>query len=129
MRTPNDLVYGERNRYAFYLFFVVRCSIRFWFKVTRMDVSRLRFKACRMLHDLDARGKRNWISKVRSTLYAYGFGDVWLNQGDGGMNQLLHAVRNGKNGIAMLRTAKDSVFIKHFAQFMIKKPTVSVVRY
>ena len=56
-------------------------------------MSRLPFKAYRMLHDLDARGKRNWASNVRCKLYEYGFGYVWLNQGVGGMNQFLYAFR------------------------------------
>ena len=64
MRTPNYLVSGEINMYPIYLNYVVR-RIRFWLKLTRMDVSWLPFKPYRMLHDLDARGKRNWDYNVR----------------------------------------------------------------
>ena len=30
---------------------------------------------------LDASGKKTWVSGIRETLYKYGFGYVWLNQG------------------------------------------------
>ena len=34
-----------------------------------------------MLYNLDARGKRNWVSNVRMQLFQYGFGFIWMNQG------------------------------------------------
>ncbi len=92
MRTPNDLVYGETNRYPLFVNSAVRC-IRYWLKLTRMEASKLPSKAYRMLHILDERGKRNWASNVRCKLYQYGFGFVWLNQGVEEMNQFLHVFR------------------------------------
>ena len=64
MLTPNDLVYGETNRYPLFGNSAVRC-IRYWLKLTRMVASKLPSKAYRMLHVLDERGKRNWVSNVR----------------------------------------------------------------
>ena len=58
MRTSNDLIYGETNRYLLFVNSAVRC-ICYWLNVTRMDGSRLPCKAYRMLRELDARGKRN----------------------------------------------------------------------
>ena len=92
MRTPNDLVYGETNRYPLFVNSAVR-SIRYWLKLTRMEASKLPIKAYRMLYVLDERGKRNWASNVRCKLYQYGFGFVWLNQGVEEMNQFLHVFR------------------------------------
>ena len=89
MRTPNDLVYGETNRYPLYLNSAIRC-IRYWLKLTKMYVSRLPSKAYRMLHELDARGKTNW---VRCKLYLYGLGYAWLSQGVEGINHFLNAFR------------------------------------
>ena len=80
MRTPNDLIYGKTNRYLLFVNSAVRC-IRYWLNLTRMDGSRLRCKAYSMLRELDARGKRNWVSNVRCKLNQFGFGYVWLNQG------------------------------------------------
>ena len=92
MRTPNDLVYGETNKYPLFVNSAVRC-IRYWLKLTRMEASKLPNKAYRMLRILDERGKRNWASNVRCKLYQYGFGFVWLNQGVKEMNQILHVFR------------------------------------
>jgi len=64
MRTPNDLVYGETNRYPLFVNSAVRC-IRYWLKLTRMEASKLPSKAYRMLQVLDERGKRIWASNVR----------------------------------------------------------------
>jgi hypothetical protein len=80
MQTPNDLIYGETNRYPIYLNSAVRC-LRYWLKLTQMDDCRLPKKAYNMLRYLDARGNVNWVTKVRVKLHELGFGYVWLNQG------------------------------------------------
>ena len=92
MWAPNDLAYGETNRYPLFVNSAVRC-VRYWLKLTRMEASKLPRKAYRMLHVLDERGKRNCASNVRCNLYQYGFGFVWLNQGVEEMNQFLHVFR------------------------------------
>jgi hypothetical protein len=80
VRTPNDLVYGETDRFPIYINSAVHC-IRYWLRVLQLDESRLPHKAYAMLYDLDNRGKKNWVSDVRNVLCEYGFGDVWINQG------------------------------------------------
>jgi len=72
MRTPNDLVYGETNRYPLFVNSALRC-IHYWLQLTRMEASKLPSKAYRMLQVLDERGKRIWASNVRCKLYQYGF--------------------------------------------------------
>ena len=79
MRTPNDLVFGETNRYPLSLNSSVRC-MRYWLKLTTMEASKLPNTAYRMLYVLDERGKRNWASNVCCKVYQYGFSFVWLNQ-------------------------------------------------
>ena len=59
MRTPNDLVYGETNRYPLFVNSAIRC-IRYWLKLSRMEASKLPNKVYGMLYVLDERGKRNW---------------------------------------------------------------------
>ena len=76
MRTPNDLVYGETNRYPLFVNSAVRC-IHYWLKLTRMEASKLPSKAYRMLHVLDERGKRIWphvivVSCINMDLVLYG---------------------------------------------------------
>ena len=81
LRTPNDFVYGETNRYPLFVNSVVRC-IRYRLKLTRMEASKLPNKADRMLHVLDEQSKRNWASNVRlncieMNLVLYGWIKVW----------------------------------------------------
>ena len=59
MRSPNDLVYGETNRYPLFVNSAVGC-IRYWLKLARMEASRLPSNAYRMLQVLDERGQRIW---------------------------------------------------------------------
>ena len=92
MRTPNDLVYGETDRYPLLLNSGIKC-IRYWLKLVRMEGFRLPYKAYRMLYDLDARGKINWASSIRSALFRYGFVDVWINQGVQDVNHFLKVFR------------------------------------
>ena len=92
MRTPNDLVYGETNRYPLFVYSAVRC-IRYRLELTRMDVSRLPGKAYRMSWELDARGKRNWVANIRCKLNQFELGYVWLNQGVERINLFLHVLR------------------------------------
>ena len=91
-RTPNDLVYGETNRYPIHIKAAVNC-IRYWFKLLQMDNSRIPRKAYDMLFSLDARGKENWVSKVREFLFKYGFGIVWECQGVGSVNGFIKVFR------------------------------------
>ena len=93
MQTPNDLVYGETNRYPIHVLSAIRC-IRYWLKLTRMDAQRLPFKSYRMLHVLDTRGKVNWVTSVRLKLTACGFDFVWMNQGVENVNLFLRTFRD-----------------------------------
>ena len=71
-KTPNDLVYGEVNRFPIYLNSAVQC-IKYWLKLTQMETSRLPKKAYNMLYILDTRGKVNWVTMVKRKLYRSGF--------------------------------------------------------
>ena len=79
------------NRYPITINYVVSC-VRYWLKLTQMDVGRLPKKAYLMLYNLDARGKTTWAPNVRVCLFQYGFGYVWLNQGVGGVNEFLQVL-------------------------------------
>ena len=64
MKTPNDLVYGEVNRFPIYLNSAIRC-VKYWLKLTQMENVRLPKKAYNMLYILDSRGKSNWVTMVK----------------------------------------------------------------
>ena len=51
MRTPNDLVYGETNRYPLFVNSAVR-YIRYWLKLTRMEASKLHSRKKWVKHKL-----------------------------------------------------------------------------
>ena len=92
MRTPNDLVYAELNRFPILINAVIRC-IRYWLKITRMEPHRLPKKAYVMLRRMDERGLKTWASNVRLCLFQNGFGFVWLNDGVQNVNAFLRLFR------------------------------------
>ena len=78
--TPNNMIYGDTARYPLYINAYV-CAMRYWLKITRMNEKRLPYKAYLMLLHLDEQGKSNWVTKIRTTLFSFGFGYVWQNKG------------------------------------------------
>ena len=79
-RTPSALVYGETGRYPLYVNTYTRC-IKYWLNLVRMPDNRLPSKSYKMLYYLHCKNKNNWVSYVCFTLYRFGFGFVWENQG------------------------------------------------
>ena len=80
LRTPNSFVYGKLGRFPL----GVNCCfrvIRYWFRLSKMDNSRLPYQAYKMLCTLDENGKKNWVTTVRQTLFHPEYGFVWLNHG------------------------------------------------
>jgi hypothetical protein len=92
IRTPNDLVYGELNRYPLKINATVN-TIRYWLKLTQMTVDRLPKKAYSMIYKLDERGKTTWVTNVKLCLCEYGFQEAWLNQGVGNITEFLKLFR------------------------------------
>lgn len=54
---------------------------------------RLSQKVCKMPHNLDGRGKTNWISTIRMKLLSLAFGFVWINQGVENMNTFVKKLK------------------------------------
>ena len=88
MKTPNDLIYKELNRYPVTINCAINC-IRYWLRLVEMDAHRIPKKAYKMLKFLDDRGKQNWVSKVRECLCQNGFGYVWYSQSVGNKRAFL----------------------------------------
>eukprot|EP00745_Piridium_sociabile_P016921 TRINITY_DN25249_c0_g1_i2.p1 TRINITY_DN25249_c0_g1~~TRINITY_DN25249_c0_g1_i2.p1 ORF type:complete len:276 (+),score=3.13 TRINITY_DN25249_c0_g1_i2:81-830(+) len=91
-RTPNDLIYGELGRFPIYLNSYVKC-IKYWLKLVHMNENRLPLKAYKTLCELDAKGKRTWVTSVRNCLCNYGFSFVWIEQGVGCIASFLSCFR------------------------------------
>ena len=79
----NTILYGETGRYPLYINHKLKC-IKYWFQLLHMSNERLPLQAYKMLERLSESGTRTWVSDVRDTLCANGFGYVWLfrNVGD-----------------------------------------------
>ena len=88
IKTPNTLVYCETGRYPLYIITFTK-AIKYWLKLTRMNNERIPKKSYNMLLKLHNNEKKNWLSKVRSTLYKYGFGHVWENGGVQNVNNFV----------------------------------------
>ena len=90
--TPNNIIYGDTARYPLYINAYVR-AVRYWLKITRIKQKRLPYKAYFMLLHLDEQGKNNWVTKIRTTLFRFGFGYVWQNKGVQEVNLFIRCFR------------------------------------
>ena len=86
------MIYGDTARYLLYINAYVR-AIRYWLKITRMNEKRLPHKAYLMLLHLDEQGKSNSVTKIRKTLFRFGFGYVWQNKGVQEVNLFIRCFR------------------------------------
>jgi len=81
-QTTNNAVMGECGQYPVYIECVKKC-IKYWLKILRMPDTRY-VKCCYgMLKGMDENGKETWVSGIRTLLFQYGYGVVWMNQGVG----------------------------------------------
>ena len=90
--TPNTLVYSETGRYPLYVNTYSKC-IKYWLNLLRMPEKRLPLKSYKMLYNLHCNNKKTWVSNVCYTLYRYGFGHVWENQGVADIKRFLSAFK------------------------------------
>ena len=90
--TPNNMIYGDTARYPLYIYAYIR-AVRYWLKITRMNEKRLPYKASLKLLHLDEQGKNNWVTKIRTTLFRFGFGYVWQNKGVQEVNLFIRCFR------------------------------------
>jgi hypothetical protein len=88
IKAPNTLVYYETGRFPLYIQTYSK-SIKYWLLVIRMEENRIPLKAYKMLYELHCKNKRNWASCICNTLYKYGFGYVWENQGVENINMFM----------------------------------------
>ena len=75
--TSNAGVYGELRRYPLYITRYIRI-IRYWCNLLRTNNIIFSTVYNDMLRDCEL-GLDNWVSKVKSMLFEYGFGNIWQN--------------------------------------------------
>ena len=82
IKTPNLMVYGETGRFPLYIYSTL-CAIRYWFKLQRMDISRIPKQAYEMQKKkmFDANQESNWALQVKDCFDKFGFSHVWLDGG------------------------------------------------
>ena len=70
---------GECGRYPLFVKYNLRC-ISYWCKILQMESHRYPKQCYNMLVELDNAGRCNWATHVKSLLFKFGFGVVWLSQ-------------------------------------------------
>lgn len=91
---------GECGRLPLYVIYMIK-PVKYWLKIQNMETTRYPRQCFEMLYNLDLCSNRstpNWVSKLKSVLNHYGFGDVWLSGGPGDpkvfMSELNQRVRD-----------------------------------
>ena len=136
--TPNNMIYGDTVRYPLYINAYVR-AVRYWLKITKMNEKRLPYKAYLMLLHLDEQGKNNRVTKIRTTLFRFGFGYVWQNKGVQEVNLFIRCLiclyvvldkdsltTAGRTGRVKLMQVIDLIFYRQFKMNHVQAAYLSV---
>ena len=90
-----------------------------------MNEKRLLYKAYLMLLHLDEQGKNNWVTKIRTTLFRFGFGYVWQNKGVQEVNLFIRCFTQrliaGRTGRVELMPVTDLIFTDNLRRIMCKQ--------
>ena len=90
----NDVIaLGECGRLPLCIIYYTKC-IKYWCKLLQMPDYRYPKNCYKMLLAQDNAGRTNWVSNVKSMLFRYGFGFVWVAQGVGNVNNFAHCFKN-----------------------------------
>ena len=79
------MVLGECGRLPLCTTYYISC-IRYWCKLLTMPSHRYPKQCYIILKSLDDAGKNCWATKIKSLLYKYGFGFIWISQDVGDVN-------------------------------------------
>ena len=77
--TSNHVVRGECGRYPMYISSYKKV-VKYWCRICNMPDYRFVKKCYNMLLLAVVNGKSNWVSKVKTILYSFGFGYIWERQ-------------------------------------------------
>ena len=90
--TWNFAAIGECGRYPLYVEYHVR-AIKYWCKLVTTEESRYNSKCYKLLYKLDAAGRKNWASDMRSLLCCLGYGIAWYSQTIGDIKAFICEIR------------------------------------
>lgn len=99
-KATNIMARGECGRLPLYVIYMIK-PVKYRLKMQKMETTRYPRQCFEMLYNLGLCNNRttpNWVSKLKSVLNHYGFGDVWLSGGPGDpkvfMSELNQRVRD-----------------------------------
>ncbi len=78
-------VLGECGRYGLFIDYHAKC-IKYWLKLLSMPNDRYPKQCYLYVKSLDKYNRVTWATHVKSLLFMYGFGFVWINQEVGDNN-------------------------------------------
>ena len=104
----NCMALGECGRLPLCCDYSLR-SIKYWCKLLMMPPHRDPKQCYIMLRNQDDMGRTNWATAVKSLLYRYGFGLVWLSQDFGNMNLFIMQFNPFPNKPWFLRACSKSL--------------------
>ena len=87
--TLNVVVLGECGRNPLFVVSYSKC-VKYWLKLLMMENSSFPKIAYIMLFNLCECGKKNWLSMIKDTLFRYGFGVAYVNQGVGDVDKFMN---------------------------------------
>ncbi len=79
---PNAAVLGDCGRLPVAVFAMLRC-VKYWLKILEMQADRMPRACYNMLYQQSEGGRQNWATEIRTILFSFGFGFVWMEQGVG----------------------------------------------
>ncbi|KAH3891876.1 hypothetical protein DPMN_015986 [Dreissena polymorpha] len=91
--TNTCMVLGECGRLPLCITYFTNC-IRYWCKLLTMTSDRYPRQCYIMLKSIDDAGRICWATKVKSILFTYGFGYVWISQEIGDCDMFINVFRN-----------------------------------
>ena len=91
--TLNFSALGELGRHPLYVDYHCR-AIKYWYKLLTMPEQRYNHKCYQLLYRLDASGRINWASEIRSLLCCLGFSGAWYSQTIGNFKLFIKEVRD-----------------------------------
>ena len=87
--TSDFMALGECGRLPIAITYMTRC-LSYWIKLLRMENYRYPKQSYLMLKRLDESGKTTWASHIKSMLFRFGFGYIWISQDVGNSKLLMH---------------------------------------
>ncbi len=91
--TWNFAVLGECGRYPMFVDYHTR-AIKYWYKLITAEEYKYNSKCYKLLYRLDAAGRNNWASEIRSLLCCLGYGIVWYSQTVGDIKLFISEIKD-----------------------------------